>query len=136
MSGASLARAPAGGDALAELQRAEAAYADFNDAYGAVSLIDSNPGAYPNGYAGRTRDAWRAQYVSRRAELAGSLGQAAAGHLSGSDARALEVMRADIAESSPEPHSLAPAGRCADARRPDETLSGSVADGAPAEKVA
>lgn len=122
LSAAALAQPAAGGDALAQLQRAEAAYADFNDAYGAVSLIDSNPAAYAAGYAGRTRAAWRALYVARRAELTRSLQRASGRKLSGSDARALQVMRAALADSSPEPRSLAPAGRCGDARRADLTL--------------
>jgi hypothetical protein len=42
----------------ATLPQLEQAYADFNDAYGAVSLIDSDPGHYAGGYSGRTRDAW------------------------------------------------------------------------------
>jgi hypothetical protein len=109
--------------ALAALQQAEAAYADFNDAYGAVSLIDSNPGAYPGGkYAGRTRSAWQDIYVKRRADLARGLEETSGGGLSGSDARAVEVMRAALADSSEQPHSLAPAGHCSDARRADLQL--------------
>ena len=109
--------------ALAGLQQAEAAYADFNDAYGAVSLIDSNPGAYPGGkYAGRTRSAWQDIYVRRRADLARGLDETSGGGLSGIDARAVGVMRAALADSSEEPHSLAPSGHCSDARRADLQL--------------
>src|SRR5262249_623065 len=43
---------------------------------------------------------------------------------SGSDARAVEVMQAALAESSEEPHSLAPAGHCNDAQRADLPLQG------------
>jgi hypothetical protein len=122
--GAAAAAEPAASSrALAGLQHAERAYADFNDAYGAVSLIDSNPGAYPDGkYAGRTRAAWQEIYVERRAELARGLEDTSGGGLSGSDARAVEVMQAALADSSAEPHSLAPAGHCSDARRPDLQL--------------
>ncbi|HKD54395.1 MAG TPA: hypothetical protein VKB72_09235 [Steroidobacteraceae bacterium] len=124
LSGVALAQPSVSAPSSSALQRGEAAYADFNDAYGALSLIDSNPGAYPDGYAGRTREAWRAVYVARRAELARNLEQASSGKLSGSDARAVEVMQAALAESSEEPHSLAPAGHCNDAQRADLPLQG------------
>jgi hypothetical protein len=114
----SVAPSPAAHDSL---QQAENAYADFNDAYGAVSLIDSNPGAYPDGYAGRSREAWRAMYVARRAELARSLSQAAGAPAAG-DARAVEVMRDALADSSEDPQTLTPAGHCNDARRADLPL--------------
>jgi hypothetical protein len=122
MSAAALAQAPGTLPARTALQHAEAAYADFNDAYGAVSLIDSNPDAYPDGYAGRSRESWRTIYVARRAELARSLSQASHGKLAATDARALEVMQAALADSSEDPHSLAPAGHCDDARRADLQL--------------
>ena len=124
LSGVALAQPSVSAPSSSALQRGEAAYADFNDAYGALSLIDSNPGAYPDGYAGRTREAWRAVYVARRAELARNLEQASSGKLPGSDARAVEVMQAALAESSEEPHSLAPAGHCNDAQRADLPLQG------------
>src|SRR5580658_2467485 len=54
----------------AALTRLEEAYADFNDAAGAVSLIDSDPVSYRNGgYAGKSRDDWRQLYARKRAEL-------------------------------------------------------------------
>jgi hypothetical protein len=117
------AEAPGGTPVPTAVQHAEAAYADLNDAYGAVGLIDSNPDAYPDGYAGRNREAWRADYVARRAELVQNLGQASAGKLSGSDARAVEVMRAALEDLPEEPHSLAPTGHCSDARRTELALA-------------
>jgi len=122
LSGVSPAQPSSSAPANAALQHAEAAYADFNDALGAVSLIDSNPDAYPDGYAGKSREAWRAIYVARRAEVTRGLDLASAGKLSGSEARAAEVMRATLFESSEEPRSLAPAGHCSDARRTDLPL--------------
>lgn len=101
------------------LLQIEEAYADFNDASGAVSLIDSDPVSYPDhSYAGKNRDSWQKIYVAKRAELLGSLKKAAArGGLSATDARALRVMRAAVVESSAAPQSLAPDGRCKDAQR-------------------
>src|SRR5215470_15190615 len=54
--------------------RLEEAYADFNDASGAVSLIDSNPGVYLNrGYAGKSRQVWQQIYIDERGQLTRSL---------------------------------------------------------------
>jgi hypothetical protein len=121
LNGSSPAEAPVGTPTLAA-QHAEEAYADLSDAFGAVGLIDSNPERYPDGYAGRTREAWRAIYVARRAELVQSLGQASAGKQSASDARAVEVMRDALDDFPEEPHSLAPIGHCSDAPRTDLAL--------------
>jgi hypothetical protein len=105
------------------LTRLEEAYADFNDAYGAVSLIDSDPLSYPNGsYAGKSRDVWRQLYALQRTELMGGLGRVPRRDLSAADARALKLMHAAVAESSATPRSLAPVGRCKDAQRRDLQL--------------
>ena len=103
------------------LLRYEQSYADFNDALGAVALIDSDPGRY-SGYAGRTREVWGRIYLERRAELLAGLATVPARDLSSADARALRLMRADVAESAPAPRSLAPVGQCRDAASPNAAL--------------
>jgi hypothetical protein len=107
-------------DASHALPQIEAAYADFNDAYGAISLIDSDPASYPHGYAGRTRDAWQQLYVERRRQLLEDLKRARGS--SAEDTRAIRLMRADMSESSPTARSLAPTGHCQDAARQDLRL--------------
>jgi len=105
------------------LRQIEEAYADFNDAYGAVSLIDSDPDSYPNGsYAGRSRAVWQKIYAVKRSELLDNLKRVAVRQLSARDARALQVMHAAVLESSATPQSLAPVGRCQDAQRQDLQL--------------
>lgn len=111
----------AAGPGVAEV---EAAYADFNDAYGAVALMDSDPAAYPDQhYGGRSRAAWQRLYAARRTELIRRLKPGRVRATSAEDARALRVMRAAVAESAPAPHSLAPSARCQDARRPHLQLA-------------
>ncbi|HSY04815.1 MAG TPA: hypothetical protein VK803_02645 [Steroidobacteraceae bacterium] len=108
----------------ATLRQIEEAYADFNDAYGAVSLIDSDPDSYPNGsYAGKTRQAWQRMYSEKRSELLDKLHRVPVRALSAADARALQVMHAAVLESSATPQSLAPVGRCQDAQRRDLPLA-------------
>jgi hypothetical protein len=110
--------------ALARLPQIEEAYADFNDADAAISLIDSDPGRYSQGgWAGRSRAAWQKIYVERRAGLVEALGKGAVTGLPATEARAIEVMREAISESPATPESLAPAGRCKDAQRPDLALA-------------
>jgi hypothetical protein len=105
------------------LLRMEKTYADFNDAYGAVSLIDSNPGRYPNHrYAGRSRETWQRIYVATRSQLKESLKTMPAPQLSAADARAVQLMRAAVAESPAIPTSLAPVGHCSNAQRQDIRL--------------
>jgi hypothetical protein len=120
LSAAARAEHPAPAAARQALPQIEEAYADFNDALGAVSLIDSDPASYPQGYAGRSRNAWQQQYVARRKELLQSLKAAHAS--SAEDQRAIRLMRADVSESSPTPQSLAPSGHCKDAARQDLRL--------------
>ena len=101
----------------------EEAYADFNDAYGAVSLIDSNPGSYPNrSYAGKSRAAWQQIYAAKRSELMSIVEKVPVRGLSAEDARAIQLMRAAVEESSAIPNSLAPVGQCRDAQRQDMPL--------------
>jgi hypothetical protein len=110
-------------DTPAMLGQIETAYADFNDAYGAVSLLDSNPGRYPDSsYGGRTRAGWEQLYSDRRAELQEWLRKVRVGELPSADARAVRLMRAAVAESDATPTSLAPTGRCVDAQRQDLQL--------------
>jgi hypothetical protein len=106
------------------LLQIEEAYADFNDAYGAVSLIDSDPVSHSDhSYAGKSRESWQKIYVAKRAQLLASLkGAAARGGLSAADARVLQVMQSAVVESSATPQSLAPDGRCKDAQRRDLQL--------------
>ena len=98
----------------------ENAFADFNDAQGAVSLIDSDPQRYPQ-FEAKTRAEWQQLYVARRDELNAALGQHRAG-LSREDQRALTLMRAAVRDSSATPDSLAPNGHCAQARRRGRSL--------------
>src|SRR5215475_9409615 len=87
----------------------EAVYADFNDASGAISLIDSNPGEYANrGYAGKARREWQAVYAGTRGELMRGLDSLPSRDLSAEDRRAAEVMRVAMADSAETPDSLAP----------------------------
>ncbi len=113
----------AGSAAYAQLP-IEQTFADFNDAYGAVALIDSDPGRFPDHrYAGTSRDAWERLYVTSRAKLIARLNKAGPpGELSAADARAIAVMREAVEESPPTPHSLATVGHCRDARRIDLKL--------------
>lgn len=107
----------------AAVSQIEEAYSDFNDAYGALSLIGSDPDRYPNGsYAGQSREAWQQIYAAKRSELTGKLQTMPARGLSTDDARAVQVMRAAVAESSATPESPAPAGNCKDARQQDLQL--------------
>ena len=117
--GAALAQQPAATPAA--LEQLERAYADFNDAAGAVSLIDSDPARY-HAYGGRSRRSWQHEYVARRAQLVTGLAQLPLTGLAAADARAIEVMRAAVDESEAEPHSLAPVGHCRDATHADKLL--------------
>lgn len=112
--------APAAPPELAEL---ESAYADFNDAQAAVSLIDSDPARFQDqGYADRTRAQWSAEYGARRAQLTAGLPAVPAAGLSAQDLRAVSVMKAAVADSAVAPESLAPAGHCSDAQRHELAL--------------
>ncbi|HET7756714.1 MAG TPA: hypothetical protein VFK87_05620 [Steroidobacteraceae bacterium] len=113
-----LSRERSAANPAAGLPRIEQAYADFNDAAGAVALIDAGPVGHPDrSYAGRSRAAWQRIYAASRTRLRGDLPRVPAHGLAAGDARAIEVMRAAVAESSPQPDSLAPRGRCRDAAR-------------------
>ena len=111
---------PLAASAAQSVAAVENAFADFNDAQGAVSLIDSDPQRYPQ-FDGKSRAEWQQRYVARRAELSAALGKHTAG-LSHEDQRAMTVMRAAVRESSATPDSLAPTGHCAEARRTGQPL--------------
>jgi len=104
------------------LAAVESAYADFNDATGAVGLIDSDPTQYASGYDGKTRAAWVKVYRGRRAQLLRSLKQLNGADWSASDRRAVSVMRDALKAADPAPNSLAPVGHCVDAERHDQSL--------------
>ena len=106
-------------DASARRQAMEAAFADFNDAYGAVALIDSGLGST---YAGRTREAWQGIYAAKRSELLAGLGKVSAQGFSTADTRAVQLMHTAVVESSATPDSLAPVGQCKNAQRTDLQL--------------
>ncbi len=119
-TGAGAASASAASPGLPEL---ESAYADFNDAQGAVSLIDSDPERFKDQpYADRTRAQWSAQYVAQRARLTAGLPKVPGTGLSAQDRRAIAVMQAAVADSAATPESLAPAGHCSDAQRHELAL--------------
>lgn len=115
-AGAALAASAHPGVAADPVAQLEALYADFNDAQGAVALIDSDPSRYSS-YAGRTRADWQHTYEVTRRQLLAGLAATRERRESAGDARALHLMRADVLESSAVPESLAPAGRCRDAQR-------------------
>src|SRR5258708_40084744 len=76
--------------ALATLAQVEQAYADFNDADGAVSLIDSDPERYLHqGYAGSSRAAWQKTYIAQRAALIRTLKKMPTTGLPPADTRAI-----------------------------------------------
>jgi len=111
---------PVAANAAQSVAAVENAFADFNDAQGAVSLIDSDPQRYTQ-FERKSRAEWQQSYVARRADLSAALGKHPAA-LSREDQRAMTVMRAAVRESSATPDSLAPTGHCADARRTRQPL--------------
>ncbi|MGH8188340.1 MAG: M3 family metallopeptidase [Steroidobacteraceae bacterium] len=100
---------PASPPALAAV---ETAYADFNDAGGAISLLDSG---FRDRFDGKAREAWIKARADARAHIDAGLAELADARLSASDARALQLIRATLADADTE-GSMTPAGRCADAQ--------------------
>ena len=96
----------------------ERAYADMNDAHGAVGLIDSG---VASSYLGRTRGEWANVLADKRAEVSAGLAAIDTEGLAAADARAVHVMREALAESAEE-GSLAPERKCADAQ--DKSVQG------------
>ncbi|HEY6641974.1 hypothetical protein [Povalibacter sp.] len=109
------ASAPAG-----PLDAAESAYADLNDAYGAISLIDSGTQAT---YAGHDRTHWLRIYTEQRATVATELAEVTSQTLSADDSRALHVMKDALASLSDSPDSPAPAAKCVDAQSKEATAA-------------
>src|SRR4030095_6084424 len=92
----------------AALPQIESAYADFNDASGAIGLIESG---FKDSYAGRTPADWQGRQAGARDGLPARV-------LAPADRRAVEIMRRSMADFE-ETGSLAPTGKCQDAQRKD-----------------
>jgi hypothetical protein len=91
----------------------ESAYADLNNANGAISTIDSG---YAKTFANKDRATWQNISVDARAIITKSLLDINSASLSASDRHALEVMKTALAGApDTEPSSL----RCSDAQRTD-----------------
>jgi hypothetical protein len=99
----------------ASLNGIEGAYADFNDASGAISLIESG---LRDSYQGKTRSEWVRLQQQARADVQRRLKDLAGRRLSPSDRRATDIMRKSMADAD-ESGSLAPNGKCEDAQRKD-----------------
>ena len=112
LGGAAGALAASQPDSLGDI---ESAYADFNDALGAVSLIDSG---LMDSYQSRTRGEWLRLQQQARDDVQRGLKDLADRDLSPADRRAVEIMRRSMADAE-ENGSLAPVGKCEDAQRKD-----------------
>lgn len=97
-----------------QLGAVEPLYADFLDAGGAISLIES--GAVTS-FDNLDRTAWQARFDASLAALNEALARIDEARLSAKDRRALLGMRSGIEFRTGA--SLAPTGDCADAARPD-----------------
>lgn len=96
----------------------ESIYADVENAYGAISTIDSG---LLTSYQGKDRRAWAKVYRKKRRELVARLANISDKDLSPSDARALTLMR-NLGSLPEDPsHSLEPTGHCSDGTRKDLT---------------
>jgi hypothetical protein len=98
----------------------ESVYADVNDAVSIVATIDSG---FFASYRGKDRAAWMRLYHKKRKELAKRLSKLPSQGLSPTDAKAVSVMRTQLAsfsENLSAPFS-AP-GKCRDAPRRDKDL--------------
>lgn len=94
------------------LAAVETAYADFNDAGGAISLLDSG---FRDRFDGKSREAWIKARADARARIDARLAELGDAKLSASDARAVALIRETLADADTE-GSMTPAGRCADAQ--------------------
>lgn len=99
----------------ASLAEIEDAYADFNDATGALGLIESG---LRDSYLGRTHSEWLRLRADAREYVLAGLKSLARANLSPVDRRAVEIMRRSMADFD-EADSLAPTGKCEDAQRKD-----------------
>lgn len=108
---ASIPRVPA----PASLDRIESAFADFNDAAGAISLIESG---LRDTYENKTLGEWVRLQQRAREDLKRGLADFAGRKPSPPDGRAIEIMRSSMADAD-ESGSLAPSAKCEDAQRKD-----------------
>ena len=99
----------------ASLAEVENAYADFNDASGAIGLIESG---LRDSHQGRTRAEWQRLQEDARNQVSSGLKALPEAELSAADRRAVEIMRKSMADAE-EQGSLAPVGKCEDAQRKD-----------------
>ena len=99
----------------ASLDRIESAYADFNDASGAISLIESG---LRDSFLGKARSDWVQVQQQAREEVRQGLKDLAGRDLSPADQRAIDIMRQSMADAD-ESGSLAASGKCEDAQRKD-----------------
>jgi hypothetical protein len=88
---------------LAPLAQVETAFADLNDAQGAIALLDSD---LMDVYASKDRAAWKQIYAARYGQVRAGLEGISAKRLSPEDARALKVMRTSVEAMSETPDSL------------------------------
>lgn len=98
----------------AELARIEQAYADMNDAQGAVGLIESG---FRTSHGGRDRDRWQRELELRRSEVRDGLAQLPTAGLAPLDRRAVGLMKAAVGPADAS-DGLTAAARCADAAQP------------------
>ena len=99
----------------ASLPEIESAYADFNDAVGALGLIESG---LRDSHEGRTLGEWQRLQDDARNQVTSGLEDLVVQELSPADRRAVEIMRKSMADAA-EQGSLAPVGKCEDAQRKD-----------------
>jgi hypothetical protein len=102
-----------------DLQALERAYADMNDAYGALGFVQSG---FVASYEGKNAEQWAAALDTRRAEVERRLGAVREAGLAPTDVRAVKLMREGYAQIAEE-GSLAPTRKCADAQRRDLAAS-------------
>ena len=93
----------------------ENSYADVNDAYGAIGLIDSG---LAKSYDGRSREEWEKIYQEKRRRLVAGLKSLPSKELSKEDKRAVMIMRSSLHDLPENSSAAAQAGvKCKDASR-------------------
>lgn len=108
--------APAAASPSKSLAAVESTYADTENAYGAISAIDSS---LFTSYQGKDRQAWAKIYSKKRRALVARLAKISGKDLSPGDARALTFMRSLSSLPEDPSHSLEPTGHCSDSTRKD-----------------
>lgn len=101
-------------DERGDLARIETAYADMNDALGAVGLIESG---YAASHDGRDRDAWSRELDAKREQVRAGLAKLEDKSLSEEERRAASQM-AKAVQPTDASAGLAPVAHCADASQP------------------